>query len=83
MADHLGKRDFLYFQIVSLQDLPAESGAFGLHDRRELRHVAHQDQPAVLAGVDILDQVVQQTSRSEDERVQPVVGDHGGFVNDE
>ena len=52
-----------------------------LADRRKLCRIAHQHESAALAGIDVMHQIVEQTTGSKDSIVVGIIRNHRRFVH--
>ena len=83
LAHHLRECELVHLQPVACQEIRLQSRTELLAHGWQLRRIAHQHQAAALAGIDELDEVVQQVSRAEGTAAQALVADHRGLVHDE
>ena len=83
LTEHLVELAIEHLQAVSGQDVGQEGRRLLLAHRRELCRIANEEHAAVLSGIDIPDQVVEQTPAAKTDLALTLVGYHRSLVDDE
>ncbi len=79
---HLAQPHLIDREAARLQHGVAERGTLQLPHRRQLRHVAHEQQAATLAVIHIVDEVVEQVARAKHRSLGTAVGNHRRLVDE-
>ena len=83
LAHHFRQAALRHLHAVALEHHLVQRRTLFLTDGRQLRRVAHKDEAAAFAGIDVVHQVVEQTPCPEDGAAARLVGYHRCLVHDE